>query len=126
MEYRIGREKTLIGNLGPNFSEKHVQQVNRTVDVKEELYWQGRVSHGIKIRSGKHTARSDDKDYDMLFAQLTETRAHIRIEGRTFGNFKLPLNILKDERFENAGFYRWLVGKNKEAKSVLRAKNRKF
>ena len=36
---------------------------------------------------------SDAKDYDMLFAQLTETRAHIRIEGRTFGNFKLPLNI---------------------------------
>ena len=125
MEYRIGHEKKLISNLGPNFSEKHVQQVNQTVDVKEKLYLQGRLNHGVKIRSGKHTARSDVKDYNKLFAHLTETRAHLRIDGRTFGNFNLPSNILKDERFDNAGFYRWLVGKNKEAKSVIRAKLRK-
>ena len=124
MEYRIGTAKRHIGNLGSNFNEKSVQQVNKTLDVKEEFFLQARMSHGVKIRSGKHTARSDSKDYDMLFFNLTETRAHMKINGRTYGDFHLPENILEDERFSNAGFYRWLVSKNKEAKAVINAKRR--
>ena len=125
MEYRIGAAKRLIGNLGPNLNEHSVQHVNKMLDIKEEFFWKARVSHGVKVRTGKHTARSDDKDYDMLFSHLTETRAHLHISGRTFGHFRFPENLLDDLRFNNAGFYRWLVSKNKEAKSMLHAKSRR-
>ena len=60
----------------------------------------------------------------MLFSHLTDTRAHMRIEGRSFGEFSMPENLLEDKRFNEADFYRWLVLKNKEAKSVLEAKRR--
>ena len=36
MEYRIGTAKKLIGNLGPNFSQSAVQQVNCMLDIKED------------------------------------------------------------------------------------------
>ena len=58
----------------------------------------------------------------MLFSHLTETRAHKRIKGRTFGDYNLPENILEDERLRNAGFYRWVLNKNNEAKSLLKAR----
>ena len=123
MEYRIGAEKRLISNLGgSNFREENVQQINSTVDIKEELFWHTRQSHGVSIRSGRHNPRSDSKDYDMLFSHLTETRAHKRIKGRTFGDYNLPENILEDERLRNAGFYRWVLNKNNEAKSLLKAR----
>ena len=35
MEFRIGITKKLIENLGPNFSDLSVKQVNQPVDVKE-------------------------------------------------------------------------------------------
>jgi hypothetical protein len=50
MEYRIGIAKKLIGNLGPNFSQESVQQVNSSVDIKEELFFETRKSHGVHIR----------------------------------------------------------------------------
>ena len=46
MEFRIGITKKLIENLGPNFSDLSVKQVNQTVDVKEDLYIQTRLSYG--------------------------------------------------------------------------------
>ena len=107
-------------------NEAHVhQQVNSTLDIKEELFLHVRKSHGVNIRSGRHNPRSDSRDYEMLFAHLTETRAHKRIEGRTFGDYNLPENILDDERLKNAGFYRWLLNKNKEAKNIIQARQRK-
>ena len=64
MEYRIGELKKLLGNIGgSNFTPESVQQVNSTVDIKEELYLHMRKLHGVDIRSGKHNARSNSKDY---------------------------------------------------------------
>ena len=51
MEYRIGTAKKLIANLGPNFSQENVQQVNKTLEVKEELFLRSRKSHGVEIRN---------------------------------------------------------------------------
>ena len=71
MEYRIGAEKRLISNLGgSNFKEENVQLVNSTVDIKEELFWHTRQSHGVSIRSGKRNPRSDSKDYICSFLTL--------------------------------------------------------
>ena len=78
MEYRIGTAKKLIENLGPNFSKEAVQQVNRTLDIKEELFLKTRESHGVDIRSGKHNPRSDARDYDSLFSHLTDTNMQHR------------------------------------------------
>ena len=124
MEYRIGTAKKLISNLGPNFNQDAVQQVNRMVDIKEELFMKTRDSHGVDIRSGRHKARSDTKDYEMLFSHLTETRAHLKVKGRTFGDLNFPEDLMDDKRFERVEFYRWIVDKNKEAKKVLSAKRR--
>ena len=125
MEYRIGTAKKLIANLGPNFSQDAVQKVNSTLDIKEELFLATRMSHGVEIRSGRHCARSDAKDYAMMFSQLTETKAHIKIEGRAFGDFNFTEDIMEDKRFDKAVFYRWLTTKNKEAESTLRARKKK-
>ena len=122
MEYRIGTAKKLISNLGPNFTQESVQQVNRTLDVKEELFLKTRVSHGVNIRSGRHNARSDAQDYDMLFSHLNETRAHMKVEGRKFGDYKFDENLMDDKRFNKVEFYRWIVDKNKEAKKAMNAK----
>ena len=51
MEYRIGATKKLIGNLGANFGQEAVQQVNCSVDIKEELFLRTRTSHGVNIRN---------------------------------------------------------------------------
>ena len=60
----------------------------------------------------------------MLFSQLTNLEAHKKIDGRTFGDYDLPENLMEDDRFNKAEFYRWLVAKNKEAKGVLVAKRK--
>ena len=78
----------------------------------------------LKFRSGRHKTRSDDEDYATIFSHLTETRAHKKIEGRTFGNLNFPADLMDDNRFDKVQFYRWLVVKNKEAKSVLMAKRK--
>ena len=124
MEYRIGAAKNLIENLGPNFSKEAVQQVNHTLDIKEELFRRTRISHGVTIRSGRHNPRSDAKDYDRLFSELTEAKADQKIRGRAFGDLDLKEDLMEDERFNQVEFYRWIVTKNKEAKSVLNAKKR--
>ena len=122
MEYRIGTAKKLIENLGPNFTQEAVQQVNKTLEVKEELFIKTRGSHGVNIRSGRHNPRSDAKDYDMLYSHLTDTRAHVKIPGRAFGDLSFSEDLMEDKRFNKIEFYRWIVTKNKEAKSVLNAK----
>ena len=40
------QNRKLIKNLGPNFSDLSVKQVNQPVDVKEYLYIQTRLSYG--------------------------------------------------------------------------------
>ena len=124
MEFRIGAEKRLISNLGPSFGPTAIQQVHATVDIKEELYIKTRESHGVRIRRGNHNARSDSEDYALLFKHLTETEAHRKIEGRSFGNFKLEENLMDDNRFDKVPFYRWLAGKNREMTDVLKAKTK--
>ena len=124
MEYRIGTAKKLIGNLGPNFTKEAVQQVNKTLDIKEELFLETRRSHGVDIRSGRHNPRSDAKDYAMAFSHLTETKAHLKVRGRAFGNLRFCEDLMEEEKFNKAEFYRWLVSKNKEAKTVIAAKRR--
>ena len=123
MEFRIGITKKLIENLGPNFSDESVKQVNHSVDVKEDLYIQTRLSHGVSIRSGRHVPRSDELDFSSLVQNLTETEAHLKIEGRRFGNFEFLENLMDDKRFDRAKYYRWIAKKNEEAKVVIEAKN---
>ena len=60
----------------------------------------------------------------MLFSQLTENRAHVKVKERMFGGISYPENLLDCERFNEAEFYRWIVSKNKEAKKVFEAKKR--
>ena len=123
MEFRIGITKKLIENLGPNFCDKTVQQVNHMVDVKEDLYIKTRLSHGVSIRSGRHVPRSDETDFLTLVQNLTETKAHLKIKGRRFGDFKLHEDLMNDKRFDRAKFFRWITNKNKEAKEIIEAKN---
>ena len=122
MEFRIGITKKLIENLGPNFNNLTVKQVNQMVDIKEELYLLTRKSHGVNIRTGRHVPRSDEADFRTLVQNLTDTEAHSKIEGRQFGSFDLPENIMDDERFDQARFYRWIVQKNEDAKELIEAK----
>ena len=122
MEFRIGVAKKLIGNLGSKITEELVQHVNRTLDIKEELFRETRKSHGVTIRKGSHKPRSDAEDYNALLFNLQETRAHKKIAGRTFGNIAYPENLLDDERFDRTAFYRWIIKKNKEAKAFMSAK----
>ena len=124
MEFRIGVIKKLIENLGPNFNESTVKQVNHSVDIKEELYLMTRRSHGINIRSGRHVPRSDEIDFKTLVQNLTDTEAHKKIEGRVFGDFDFTENIMDDKRFDQASFYRWVARKNEEAKELIEAKRK--
>ena len=121
MEHRIGTTKQLISNLGPNFDENHVQQVNKTVEIKEKLYHETRKSHGVEIRSGRHNPRSDHPDYELIFQTLESTQAHIIVPGRSFGDYNFPKDLFCHNKFEKAGFFRWLAGKNNEAESVIEA-----
>ena len=124
MEFRIGMTKKLIENLGPNFSDESVKQVNHMVDIKEELYIKTRLSHGVRIRSGRHVPRSDENDFQILVNNLTEMEAHIMKPGRKFGNFKLPEDIMDEKKFDKTQFYRWIALKNQEARDVTEAKKR--
>ena len=90
--------------------------------MKEDLYIKTRLSHGVGIRSGRHVPRSDEKDFQTLIQNLTETRAHQKIKGRKFGDFKIPEDLMKDARFDRAKFFRWVTTKNKEAKGFIDAK----
>ena len=124
MEYRIGTAKKLIGNLGPNFTKEAIQQVNKTLDIKEELFLATRKSHGVDIRSGRHNPRSDATDYAILFANLTETEAHLKVKGRAFGNLRFCEDLMEEDKFNKVEFNRWLVSKNKEARTMITAKRR--
>jgi hypothetical protein len=117
MEHRIGTIKKLIGNLGPNFDEKHVQLVNKTVEIKEELFYKTRKSHGINIRSGNHVARDDTEDYKAVLEFLAQNEAHLKKDGRRFGDYNLPEDLFT--HFDRAQFYRWISTKNTEAAEIL-------
>ena len=96
--------------------------MNHTVDVKEDLFVKTRISHGVDIRSGRHVPRSDEEDFKTLVQNLTETKAHMMIKGRKFGDYEFPINLMDDKRFDRAKFFRWIVQKNGEAKEVIEAK----
>ena len=121
MEHRILRLKSLIGNLGPNFDEKHVKLINKIVDIKEELYFTTRKSHGVKIRSGAHYARDDSTDYQTAVHFLRENSAHEKLKGRKFGQYDLPQNLY--DHFDRAQFYRWISNKNKEMADIHKQRN---
>ena len=124
MEFRIGVTKKLIENLGPNFNEQSVKQVNQMVDVKEDLYLHTRISHGVHLRSGRHVPRSDEADFNRLVTNLTKLEAHVKKPGRKFGELKVPRNVMDDLRFDKTRFYRWIAKKNDEAGGVLEAKKK--
>ena len=67
MEFRIGMTKKLIENLGPNFCDSSVKQVNQTVDVKEDLFVKTRISYGVDIRTERHVPHSEDVDFKCSF-----------------------------------------------------------
>ena len=122
MEFRVGTAKKLIKNLASNISEESVMNTNKTLDIKERLFYETRKSHGVYIRKGNHNPRSDADDYRALLFNLQETRAERKIAGRTFGDLKYPENLLDDQKFDQTAFYRWIIKKNKESKTFLRAK----
>ena len=122
MEYMIGMLKRLLSNLGSNFTKEEVKKVNAVIDIKEKLFLRMREAHGVLVRNGSRKARSDSMDYKKLFNHLTEKEAHLKIENRPFGSFELKENLMEDDRFDKAKFYRWLTGKNRELKKVLEAK----
>ena len=94
------------------------------VDIKEELYIKTRLSHGVRIWSGRHRPRSDENGFQILFKNLTEMEAHIMKPGMKFGNFKLPEDIMDEKKFDKTQFYRWIALKNQEARDVTEAKKR--
>ena len=53
---------------------------------------------------------------------MTETKVHMMIKGRKFGDYEFPINLMDDKRFDRAKFFRWIVQKNGEAKEVIEAK----
>ena len=113
MEFRIGKLKNSIKNLGSNFDQYHVQLRNRTFDIKEALFHHARVTHGVTIRSGNHNARNDSLDYQTVMENLRKNKAHCKIKDRTFGSYNLPLDLY--DYFDRANFYRWISTKNDEA-----------
>ena len=118
MEHRIRTLKRLISNLGPNFDEKHVQLINKIVEIKEQLFYTTRKSHGVDIRTGKHIARDDTADYKAALDFFSENEAHLQKPGRTFGDYALPADLF--ENFDRAQFYRWIAVKNEEAAGTLK------
>ena len=56
--------------------------------------------------------------------EMTDTNAHIQIEGRSFGGYKFSEDLMDDDRFDQAKFYRWLSTKNKEFRNAQKAKKK--
>ena len=54
MEYRIRMLKRLISNIGPNFDEKHVQLINKIVEIKEQLFYTTRGRGAIIVKNLKY------------------------------------------------------------------------
>ena len=122
MEHRIRTLKTLIGNLGPNFDQDHVQLINKVVEIKEELFYKTRKSHGVGVRTGNHVARDDTADYLATLEFLSVNEAHLRKSGREFGEYDLPADPML--YFDRAPFFRWITGKNEEAAAILENRNK--
>ena len=118
VEFRIRILKSLIGNLKSNLNSKNIQKVNRVVDIKEKLSHHAKKAFGVTQRSGAHKKRSDSKDFDTLLSNLAELQADRFVPGRLFGNLKYAENLLDSERFDSAGFYRWVAVKNKDVLEV--------
>ena len=114
IEFRIRILKKLLRNLGPNLNSKSIQRINRIVDVKEKLYHQARKAQGVTLRKGAHKSRSDQKDYEAIFKNLTELKAHEIIPGRKFGSIQYPPNFLDYEKIDRSSFFRWITKKNKD------------
>ena len=56
-----------------------------------KLYIKTRLSHGVRIWSGRHRPRSDENDFQILVKNLTEMEAHIMKPGGSLGT----LNFLR-------------------------------
>jgi hypothetical protein len=56
----------LIGNLGPNFDEEHVQLVNKTVEIKEELFYVTIKTHYQKLVKEKDSSNHLADDLDCI------------------------------------------------------------
>ena len=120
LEFRIRILKKLLKNLGSKINTSNVQKINAVIDIKEKLFHHVRVVHGVHIKSGKHKARSDEKDFSLLVDNLEKLEAHKVVKGRTFGNFQYPENVLDSEVVSQASYFRWLSKKNKEFVAVFR------
>ena len=94
------------------------------MDIKEKLYIHTLVAHGVNLRSGRHVPRSDKDDFDMLVKNLAELEVHVKKEGRSFGHYELPANVMEDKRFDKSRFYRWINSKIKENKRLSNIKDR--
>ena len=118
---RLG-DKAMLKTFLVIYQEDWQLNISSCVDVKEILFIKTRLSHGVNIRSGRHVPRSGDYDFKTLINTLIETKAHLKIEGRKFGDFEIPENLMDDKRFDEAKFYRWITMKNKEANEIIEAK----
>ena len=96
--------------------------MNKTVEIKEELFYMSRKAHGVNIRTGNHNPRDDTPDYKTMMDFLEENEAHVKkTDGRTFGDYDLPEDLFL--YFDRAQFYRWIAGKNEDATKTLENKN---
>ena len=123
IEFRIRVIKKLLKNLKHHMNSQCIQQVNAVLDIKEELFYHTRRVHGVTVRKGKHNARSDGYDFEKLLKNLQQTDAHLVKPGRQFGNLEYPKNILDDDLFNKASFFRWLTQKNKDFASSFKGSN---
>ena len=73
------------------------------------------------MRSGKHKARSDEKDFKILTENLEKLNAHTVVDGRLMGEIKYTENFLKGDVINWASFYRWITKRNKEFATSFKA-----
>ena len=65
----------------------------------------------------------DNADFNILVENLSNLKADKNIPGRIFGDINYAENLLDSQRFDKAGFYRWITSKNKEMLDAYRSSN---
>ena len=109
--------------MGTNLSPQNIKKVNSLIDIKEELFIHARRTHDVTIRTGAHKKRDDKLDFATLEKHLGELKAHQRVPGRKFGSIEYSENFLDSDKFNRAGFFRWIANKNKEHSRAMRGSN---
>ena len=80
--------KEAIKKLGPNITEKAVSTIIKAQQTGSKMLQSFDKSIEIIRRSGKHTQKSDKKDFDKIVHNLIEQQALTRVtEGRAYNHY---------------------------------------